>query len=109
MARIDKVVQIVRGIAGTVFPGSTVTPVRFSAGSVVIAGTAAGTNPEGVVCPGGTIQAGEAIGVLMRGEIVEFGGSASTIYYGGSVMGTVSTNAAKVGVTVEANRLVVKM
>lgn len=108
MARIDKVVQIVRGIAGTAFPGGTVTPVAVSAGSVVVAGSA---DAIGVVCPGGTIPAGDAIGVLIRGEIVEFGGSAATTYYGGSAgMGTASgATVVAVGFTIEADRLVVTM
>lgn len=110
--RIDKVVQAVRAIAGTAFPGGTVTGVRIgTGGSVLPSGTAAGQGAFGVVCPGGTIPAGDPIAVLKRAEIVEFGGSAATVFYAGvaGAMGTASANATQVGQTIEGDRLVVAM
>ena len=110
MARIDKATIVVRGIAGTALTG--LKGVYFGAGgSVLPAGTAAGSEADGVVCIPGTIAAGRPVGVIMRGEIVEFGGSAGSVYYsgvGGTLSGT-PTNATRVGKTVEGDRLVIKM
>jgi hypothetical protein len=110
VARIDKAWFVVRGIAGTALTG--LIGVYFgTGGSVLPAGTAAGLAADGVVCIPGTIQAGAPVGVLREGEIVEFGGSAASIYYAGSTgtLGTVSTNATKIGKTVEGDRLVVSL
>lgn len=110
MARIDKVVQVVRATAGTALTG--VLGVRInSGGSVVPSGTAAGEGAFGVVCLPGTIAAGKPVGVIKRGELVEFGGSAGSPYYAG-VDGSVSlttTNATKVGTTIEGDRLVIEL
>ncbi len=105
MARIDKVSMIVRAIAGTVLSG--VQAVAMDAGgSAILAGTA---NAVGVTCVAGTISAGKPVGILVAGEIVEFGGSAGGSYFsaGGGTVGT--TGSTKVGFTVEASRLVVRM
>ena len=105
MARIDKVVQIVRATAGTTLSG--LQAVKLSGGSVVLAGTA---DAVAVTCPGGTISAGAPVGLLMRGEIVEFSGAAATSYYsqGGGTIGT-AVQTSKIGTTIEASRLVVLM
>ena len=108
MARYDKTHVVIRGIAGTALTG--LLGVRFSAGSVLPSGTAAGEEADGVVCiPNGTILAGRPVGVLTHGEIVEFGGSVSTDYYAGVAgsVGTASTNATKIGQTIEGDRLIV--
>ena len=110
MARIDKVTMIFRATAGTALTGTK--GVRLDAGgSVVYSGTAAGEAAVGVVCLPGTIAAGKPVGVLMRGEIVEFGGSAGSAYYAGvsGSVSTTSTNATQIGFTVEGDRLVVNM
>lgn len=110
MARIDKVTQIVRAIAGTALSGLLGVVIN-PGGSAVPAGTAAGSAAIGVVCLGGTVAAGKPVGILTAGEIVEFGGSAGSTYYAGT-NGTVSltaTNATRVGWTVEGDRLVVRM
>ena len=109
MARIDKAWVIVRGIAGTALTGFI--GVRFSGGSVVPAGTATGEAAQGVVVLPGTIAAGHAVGVLTHGEVVEFGGSVSTVYYAGvaGAIGTAAANSTKVGTTVEGDRLVVHL
>jgi hypothetical protein len=110
MARIDKAWIVVRGIAGTALTGCI--GVYFAgSGSVLPAGTGAGSAADGVVCIPGTVAAGRPVGVLQRGEIVEFGGSVGSPYYSG-VGGTLSlttTNATLVGKTVEGDRLIVKM
>lgn len=108
MARIDKVTMVVRAIAGTALTG--IKGVRFDTdGSVIYAGTAAGQAAVGVVCLPGTIADGEPVGVIVRGEIVEFGGSAGSAYYAGEggTVSLTSTNATQVGTTVEGDRLVV--
>jgi hypothetical protein len=109
MARIDKVTMIVRALAGTALTG--IIGVYFPAGSVMPAGTAAGSEAKGIICEPGTIAAGQAIGVLKKGEIVEFSGTVGGTYYSGvgGTLSTTSTNATKVGVTVEADRLIVDL
>jgi hypothetical protein len=49
--------------------------------------------------------------MLVRGEVVEFGGSAGSAYYAGvgGTLSLTSTNAQKVGFTVEGDRLVVTL
>ena len=110
MARIDKAWVVVRGIAGTALTGFI--GVYFGAGgSVLPAGTGAGSAADGVVVLPGTIAAGRPVGVLKQGEVVEFGGSAGSIYYAG-VAGSISatsTNATKVGKTVEGDRIVISL
>lgn len=110
MARIDKVTMIVRATAGTALTGVLGVMVN-SGGSVVPAGTAAADQAFGVVCLPGTIAAGSPVGVLIAGELVEFGGSAGSVYYAGvgGTLSTTSTNSAKVGTTIEGSRLVVHM
>ncbi len=111
MARYDKVHMIVRAPAGTALAtGGSVISVGLNAGgSVVPSGTA---DALGVVVVPGSVGAGHVIGVLLRGEIVEFGGSVAKNYYAGAggTIGTagVGTNS-KVGFTVEGDRLIVTM
>lgn len=106
MARIDKVVQVVRAPAGTALTGVQAVKIN-SGGSVIPAGTA---DAIGVTCIPGTIAAGRPCSVLTRGEIVEFGGSAGSVYYsnGGGTVGLTSAPSV-VGFTVEGDRLVVAM
>jgi hypothetical protein len=110
LARIDKAWFVVRGIAGTALTGC-IGVVFSTGGSVVPAGTTAALVADGVVCIPGTITAGNPVGVLKEGEIVEFGGAASTAYYAGSngSISTTATNSTKIGKTVEGDRLVVHM
>lgn len=107
MARIDKVVQIVRAPAGTALTG--LLGVKLNAGGSVIPSGSA--DALGVVCVNGTIAAGRIVGILTQGEIVEFGGSVATKYYAptGGTLGTASADATLVGWTVEGDRLVVLM
>jgi hypothetical protein len=108
MARIDKISFSFRAIAGTVLTG--LQAVKVSGGSVVLAGTAVG-DALGVTFVAGTITAGRPVSVLMRGEIVEFGGSAGSPYYsvGGGTVGLTPTTGVKVGFTCEGDRLIVSM
>lgn len=109
MARIDKAWVVVRGTAGTALTGLAGVTIN-SGGSVVYAGSA---NAVGVVCLPGTIAAGRVVGILTRGEIIEYGGSAGGVIYAGSTTGSLSATSAatstKVGYTVEGDRLIVQM
>lgn len=111
MARYDKVHMIVRAPAGTALAtAGAVQSVGLNAGgSVVPSGTA---DALGVIVVPGTVAAGHVVGVLLRGEIVEFGGSVGVDYYAGAG-GTIGTAGGgtntKVGFTVEGDRLVVTM
>jgi len=110
MARWDKVMVAHRAIAGTALTG--VIGVRIGAGgSVFPAGTALVDRAFGVVTLPGTIAAGEPVAVVVNGEVVEFGGSAGSVYYAGAggTLSLTSTNSEKVGTTLEGDRLVVKM
>lgn len=116
MSRYDKVHFIARAPAGTALPGGgTAFGVRLAAGgSLFLSGTALLERADGVICLAATggAAAGDIIGYLKKGEIVEFPGTASgtTIFAGaGGVLSTTSTDAQKVGKTVEASRLVVDL
>lgn len=107
MARIDKVVQVVRATAGTALTG--VLGVGLDAGGSVVPGGGV-TGIVGVVVLPGTIAAGRPVGILRQGEVVEFGGSAATNYSAGTADGTISSSGdTAVGFTVEADRLVVDL
>jgi hypothetical protein len=109
VARYDKVHMIVRAPAGTALAtAGSVQSVTLNAGGSVVPASAA--NALGVIVVPGTITAGHVIGMLVHGEIVEYGGVAGTKYYSqaGGTVGTASS-ATPVGWTVEADRLVVDM
>lgn len=110
MARTDKVTMVVRAPAGTALTGILGVVIN-SGGSVVPSGTAAGQLAQGVVVIPGTIAVGRPCSMLVRGEVVEFGGSAGSAYYAGvgGTLSLTSTNAQKVGFTVEGDRLVVTL
>jgi hypothetical protein len=109
MARIDKAWVVVRGTAGTALTGTKGVAVN-SGGSVVPAGSA---NCIGVICLPGTIAAGRVVDILLRGEIVEYGGSAGASVFAGSNSGSLSNSSATgstaVGFTIEGDRLVVAL
>lgn len=110
MARIDKAWIMVRATAGTALTGLLGVRVG-SGGSIFPSGTALVDRAFGVVCLPGTIAAGEPVGVMKRGEIVEFGGSAGSVYYAGAngSVSLTSTDSQKVGTTIEGSRLVVEL
>ena len=101
MARIDKVVQIVRGNAGTVFAADGIPKgVVFGAGGSVVPSGAA--DAEGILIvnanrgPYGTaVPAGERVDVLVQGEIVEFGGTAGDAIFAGANGALSTTNTGK--------------
>ena len=82
MARIDKVVQVVRGNAGTAFAADGIPKgVRVGAGGSVVLAPAG--SADGILIvnanrgPYGTaVPVGERVDFLKQGEIVEFGGTA---------------------------------
>jgi len=108
MARIDKIAFSFRAIAGTALTG--VQAVKISGGSVILAGTAV-NDAQGVTCVPGTIAAGRPVSVLRDAEIVEFAGSAGSLYFaiGGGSVGLTPATGKQVGFTVEGDRLVVAL
>lgn len=106
MARIDKAHMVVRAPAGTALTGTMAVKLN-SGGSAIYSGTA---DALGIVCIPGTIAAGRPVSILVRGELVEFGGSAGSLYYAvanGSL--GLTAGGTRVGFTVEGDRLVVTM
>ena len=67
-----------------------------------------------MVCSPVDKAAGDPIDVMTSGELVEFGGAAGTVYTADTTSGAIGTTAAsatktKVGFTVEADRLIVRV
>lgn len=116
MARIDKVIQVVRGKAGTAFAADgLVKAVHFgSGGSVFPAGTA---TCEGIMIVnakrgpyGSAVVAGDRVDVLRIGEVVEFGGTAGDIIYAGAAGAYAASGGTRIGFVADGgNRLVVTM
>lgn len=109
MARIDKIAFSFRALAGTALTGVKAVTLN-TGGSVILAGTAVG-DAKGVVCVPGTIAAGRPVSVLRNAEIVEFAGSAGSLYYstGAGAVGLTPTTGVNVGFTVEGDRLIVAL
>lgn len=122
MSRIDKYdpydggfrAPLNAAVAGT--DAGKVLAVSLNTSGRVVVGGAAVADIMGVICPVGAMNAGDIVDVMTDGEIVDFtlnDGSAATAgtrYYGGTGgdLDTTTTNA-KVGWTVEAGRLVVRL
>lgn len=126
MARIDKYDPVSGGFRANLaadYAGSE-TPVGVGLdvnGRVVVGAGATGIvgvlcrpalNPQTPLLP---MKAGSPVDVMTHGELVEFAGVAGTTYYA-AADGTINTtapaagaNATKVGHTVEATRLVVRV
>lgn len=115
MARIDKYDPVGDGFraplaadwAGAVAPVGVGLDVN---GRVVVGGGTSGI--VGVVCKPDALKAGQPIDVMKDGELVEFAGAAGTAYTANTTSGAITNAAAsatqiKVGVTVEATRLIV--
>lgn len=120
MARIDKVVQVVRGVAGSVIPASgSIHGVMVAPGGSVVFSN--GGTCDGVVVPNanrgayGTVTAvGERVDILRIGEVVEYNGPGSAgnaIYAGtGGVLTTTPAGNTKIGVLMDGGkRLVVAL
>lgn len=82
-------------------------------GNVVVGGGNSGL--VGVLIKVQDANAGDIVDVMTDGEIVEFGGTAGTVYYAAAADGVLNTTAPaagaqafRVGHTVEADRLVVR-
>lgn len=66
----------------------------------------------GVLCLTQSKRAGDIVDVMTDGDVVEFGGTAGTAYFGATADGEISTGSTGdvyLGHTVEANRLVVRV
>lgn len=115
MPRIDKVIQVLRGKAGTVFAADGfIKGVRVGAGGSVF--PSGSTDADGVTVvnknrgPYGTaLVAGDRIDVLIQGEIVEVGGTAGDRLFAGASGSVTTTNTGKaIGVVMDGgNRLFV--
>lgn len=116
MARIDKVIQVVRGKAGTAFAanGSVIAVGVGAGGSIFPAGT---TEALGVLIvnakrgPYGTaVAAGDRVDILRIGEVVEFGGTAGDDIFAGADGALGTSGSVKIGVVMDGGqRLVVTM
>lgn len=114
MARIDKYQPVAGGFRAPLNAAYTgaAAPIGVginSSGRVVVG--AGQTGIVGVICSPYDKAAGDIIDVMTNGELVEFGGAAGTTYYAHATTGVISTtvSAYRVGATVEADRLVVRM
>lgn len=117
MARIDKYNPVSGGFRAPLNAAYTGAAAPLAVGlnssGRVVAG-AGQTGIVGVVCSPRDHAAGEPIDVMTHGELVEFAGAAGTIYTANTTTGVISNGAAsatqtKVGFTVEADRLVVRV
>lgn len=117
MARIDKYDPISGGfrapLAAAYTGSSTPIGVGLNAAGRVVAG-AGQTGIVGVVCLPGNHEALSPVDVMTDGELVEFAGAAGTVYTADTTTGVIGTSAqsatkVRVGHTVEATRLVVRM
>lgn len=117
MARIDKYQPVAGGFRAPLNAALTgaVAPmgVGINASGRVVLG-AGQTGIVGVICSPFNKGAGDIIDVMTNGELVEFGGAAGTKYTANTTTGVISTGAAgatqkSVGVTVEADRLIVRV
>lgn len=126
MSRIDKYEPYGGGFRAPLNAAITTTDVgkvqavALNASGRVVIGTAA-LGIVGVICPVKPMAAGDQIDVMTNGEIVEFtltgGGAAAagTVYYADGAGATTATvpgagiNGARLGQTVEATRLVVRV
>jgi hypothetical protein len=114
MARIDKYDPVSGGFRAPLnasFTGAAAPlGVGLNSSGRLVAG-AGQTGIMGVVCSPRNHAAGEVIDVMTDGELVEFGGVAGTTYYAHASTGVISSTPSvyRVGATVEADRLVVRV
>lgn len=117
MARIDKYQPVAGGFRAPLHAAYTGAAAAIgvslnSSGRVVVG--AGNTGITGVIVSPFDKAAGDTIDVMTAGEMVEFGGAAGTVYTANTTTGVISNAAAsatqvKVGHTVEADRLVVRL
>lgn len=117
MARIDKYQPVAGGFRAPLNAAYTGAAAALGVGinssGRVVAG-AGQTGIVGVVCSPYDKAAGDIIDCMTNGDLVEFGGAAGTVYTANTTTGVISTAAVsatqvKVGHTVEADRLVVRL
>lgn len=101
--------------AGGVGDADEPLAVGLSATGTVVAGDG-NTGIVGLLVLASDKKAGDIVDVMTDGEVVEFGGAAGTTYYGDGTDGSLTdtgpgtgVNAVKIGHTVEADRLVVRV
>ncbi len=119
MARFDKYEPNVGGfrapLAGAYTGSETPVAVGLNTSGRVVLG-AGNTGVLGVICQPKNKSAGDIVDVMTSGELVEFSGTAGTVYYANASTGALETtapaagtNKTRVGSTVEATRLVVRV
>lgn len=117
MARIDKVAAGVGNfrapLNANVTGGAAPLGVGLNASGRVVAGAGVTGIVGIIVCPYDKV-AGDPIDVMDRGELVEFGGTAGTVYTANTTTGVISNGAASatqkvIGHTVEGDRLIVRV
>lgn len=116
MARIDKYDPISGGfrapLAAAYTGSGTPLGVGLNSSGRVVAG-GGNTGILGVVTLPGNHEALSPVDVMTDGELVEFAGAAGTIYYADNTTGVISATGGvgktRIGATVEATRLVVRM
>lgn len=117
MARIDKYDPISGGfrapLAAAYTGAAAPIAVGLNASGQVVTPTDSNCGIVGVICSPYDKAAGDVIDVMTAGELVEFGGSAGTVYTANTTTGVISTTAASatqtpIGFTVEADRLIVR-
>lgn len=119
MSRIDKYDPVDGGFRAKLAFAPAVgvaLGVGLDATGKVVAGAGA-TGVVGVICPSSVLAINDVIDVMTHGEIVDVTGlAAGTSYYGAAADGVVAAgapavgvNSAKIGYTVEAWRLIVRV
>jgi hypothetical protein len=126
VARIDKYDPISGGHRAPIFAaiaahdgviGGATAPVGVgldSSGRVVVGVGVAAVGIIGVLCVPSAKVAGDIVDVMTAGEIVDVGGVAGTAYTANTTTGAITSAAAsatqiRVGYTVEAGRLIVRI
>ena len=117
MARIDKFDPVDGGFRAPLAADYTGSPNVVavginSSGQVVVGVGVAGIGIVGVICLPKDKKAGDAVDVMIDGQIVQFGGAAGSIYTANTTSGAVTTAAASatqtpIGWTLTANHLIV--
>ncbi len=119
MARIDKYESASGGfrapLAGAWTGSATPKGVGLDANGRVVPG-AGQTGVVAVLCQPRDLPAGAPVDCMTDGELVEFAGVAGTVYYAAAADGVISVtgpgagaNLTRIGHTVEATRLVVRV
>lgn len=109
--KTDSAIGVFRAPLAANWAGSaTAIGVGLDVNGRVVPG-AGQTGVIGVLCKPSKAYAGDQVDVLTSGEIVEAGLVAGTVYYAAAADGVISTTntGKKIGYTVEANRIVVRV